>query len=47
MKTSKENMEDHTDSLLLLTRDDWNLNNRCKMIYHIKQLQSYIKDMEE
>jgi len=47
MKTSKENMEDHADSLLLLTRDDWDLNNRCEMLYHIKQLQSHIKDIGE
>jgi len=47
MKTYKENMEDHADSLLLLTRDDWNLNNRSEMLYHIKQLQSHIKDIGE
>jgi len=46
MKTCKENMEDHADSLLLLTRDDWNLNNRSEMLYHIKQLQSYINDIK-
>jgi hypothetical protein len=47
MKTPKENMEDHADSLLLLTRDDWNLHNRSEMIYHIKKLQSYINDIKE
>jgi len=46
MKTCKENMEDHADSLLLLTRDDWDLNNRSEMLYHIKQLQSYISDIK-
>ena len=47
MKTPKENMEDHTESLLLLTRDDWNLHNQSTMIYHIKLLQSYINDIKE
>ena len=48
MKTYKENMENHADSLLLLTRDDWNLNNRSEMLYHIKHglVSKYIQRME-